>query len=315
MDGMFLAVAWYVPLLMKFLFGNILTPVFTRKLSQGTYLPQKLAVQFLFCSVLALATALYIGNLTFDVNMMVISIVGFANAWAAYASWRAMAINMSKMSLFVLLNPGLSMALSVVFLGESQHLSTALVAGILLNLGAMFLMGRADFLVTKKDGQEKTVEDRQKNREFYLAVLTYSFIWGMANFFVKYWSLNNVPVGTYISGWYAGSLIGALSIVYAVSRNSQSKELFGKNQLTRADLIRLIFVSVTILASLASIYWSHFLAPQLVVFPLLILGDKIGPILVGFLFFGERKKFSTQELVYLVVGVVGGVLIAFSLYS
>lgn len=315
MDSMFLAVAWYIPLLMKFLFGNILTPVFSRKLSQGAYLPQKLAVQFLFCSVLAVTAALYFGNLTYDLDLLMISVVGFANAWAAYASWRAMAINMSKMSLFVLLNPGLSMALSVVFLGESQHLSTVLLMGIVLNLGAMFLMGRADFLASKKDGQKKThKEDHQKNKEFYLAVLTYSFVWGMANFFVKYWSLNNVPMETYISGWYVGSLIGALSIVYVASQRSQSKELFGKNQLTRADLFRLVLLSIAILASLASIYWAHFLAPQLVVFPLLIIGDKIGPILVGFFFFGERKKFNTQELAYLATGVLGGVLIAFSMY-
>lgn len=251
----------------------------------------------------------------FSITMLIVSLVGVANAWACYASWRAQAINLSKMSLFILLSPGLAMILSVLLLGESQYLSTSLLLGIVLNFSAILLSLYADFRKGKEGMPVKTVEEKRQSREFYFAVLTYSLIWGIANFLVKYWTLSEVPVGVYISGWYLGSFVGALSIVFVVLKNSRSQEMFGRNQLTQKDLFHLVFVSVAILVSLASTYWAHFLAPQLVVFPLLILGDKIGPILVGFFLFKEQKKFTKEELIYLAIGVFGGILIGFSIYQ
>lgn len=51
MDSMFLAVAWYVPLLVRFLFGSILTPVLTQKLRSGSIFAAKTrcAIFTLFC--------------------------------------------------------------------------------------------------------------------------------------------------------------------------------------------------------------------------------------------------------------------------
>lgn len=308
--SVFLGVSWLVPVLLKVLFGNFATPYLNKSISTGLYLPQKLALQFLFASIFTFAVAASLHQLVFTPTTVFIGAIGIANAWAVLAQWKAHAVSLSRTSFFMVGNGILAMALTTVFLGEYQILGTSLVTGIVLSFGAALLLAYSDF---QKRG-EKSALALAEARQFYLAVFTYTVIWGFANFLMKYWSLQVVPMWTYLSSWYVGSLIGALTVVWFLGRK-EGEATFGTKQITLRDAGRIAALSVALLASLGSLYWSHFCAPQLVLFPLFLAADLIAPIAVGFLFFKEHKKLNPFQLFCLGLAVLGGALVAFTMTS
>jgi uncharacterized integral membrane protein len=85
--------------------------------------------------------------------------------------------------------------------------------------------------------------------------------------------------------------------------------------MTLCDVGRIATLSAAILASFGSMYWAHFRAPQLVIFPLFLVADLIAPIIVGFMFFKEHRKFSPLQLVYLGIAVTGGTFVALTMVS
>ncbi len=301
----FLRVAWYIPVLLKMLFGNVIAPVLIKKVSDGLNLPKKITVTFFFCFIISLIVVVKMGS--FTVNSMTFAILGMglANAAANYASWRAQAINLSKMSLFVWLQPAIAMTLSAIFLGEHKHLSSTMLVGIALNLGAIILTSYSDF--KKKDGETKV--DARKNREFYISVLTCSFLFGLANFLYKCLTVKDVPMGQFLPSWYFGSFVGGVCLIWITSFRGTSKKIIGSEALTRMDYCFLALLGIIYVGNLGALYWSHFLAPQVVLFPLYVMGDKVIPILVGFVIFKEQKKYSRAQLAYLAIGVVGTLLI------
>ncbi|PIR83412.1 hypothetical protein COU19_00425 [Candidatus Kaiserbacteria bacterium CG10_big_fil_rev_8_21_14_0_10_56_12] len=303
MGAFFLSIPWFVPILSKVLFGNVVASYLHKRMSLGSRLPQKLVLQFTCTSVLAIGAAWVLDQLVFNSTTAPVVALGVANAWACHAQWKAHAVSLSRTSFFMFGNGALAMLLTTVFLGEVQIVTTTLLMGIILYFGAALLLTREDLRATGTVPEEL---DPIQARQFYRAVATYTLVWGVANFVVKYLSVEEVPVGTYLSAWYSGSLLGAWILKWRVEGLRFDWEL------ARSDMPRIEVLSIAIIANLASIYWAHWLAPQLVIFPLLLVADLVAPAVVGFVFFKEHRNFSRAQLCFLGIAIIGGILVAFT---
>ena len=82
--------------------------------------------------------------------------------------------------------------------------------------------------------------------------------------------------------------------------------------LPRGDWLRVVGLNCLVLVTMSAAFWAYRLAPQTVVQPLFLVGEMVGPALVGLYVFGEREALDRLEHLYFAVGLVGGVLVALS---
>ena len=70
--------------------------------------------------------------------------------------------------------------------------------------------------------------------------------------------------------------------------------------------------SLLILGSVGAAYGAYRLAPQTVVQPLFLVGEMVGPALIGLYVFGEREALARRDQAYFALGLAGGLLVALS---
>jgi hypothetical protein len=127
---------WYVPVAVRVITGYVAVPILLKPLvdryAQATLLP----LQFAECGVGALALAAALGELHPD--WMIIA-VGTANGLAAYCYRQAIAISLSRTSLFAFWDDLLAMGLSYALLGEGQFLNLRIALGVVTSVTAVVL--------------------------------------------------------------------------------------------------------------------------------------------------------------------------------
>jgi len=170
---------WLVPIVLKCVLVYLFGSWFMKKMVSLPSRTQRFFLQFLFCSILALAIAAYQGALSLNGSFLVLLAIGFFNGLAAFCQWKAIDINLSKNSLFTVWDDVIAMGLSCVILNETKVLNHGLVAGILICLITVVLFA---FYSYKKSSTSKTTNTPPA---FFFYVGTYSVIWGVATFFMR----------------------------------------------------------------------------------------------------------------------------------
>jgi len=271
---------------------------------------KRLFLQFLFCAILSLITALALGQISLSKTLFTIVIIGFFNGFAAYFQWRAIHINLAKTSLFTFWDDIIAMSLSFFILHEGKFLNVWSSLGIgiiLLSAIVMVFYGYRQ----KHKSEDKNLEIKTANKENLRLlgwVAGYSVIWGFATFFMRFFAVEEVGKGTFLSGWYSGALIAAtvLLLIHKEKTNSDKKSL----AIRAKDILLVGLLSIFIFLSLGLSYWSFQLAPQTIVQPLFLVGEMVLPALIGLYIFGEIKGFDIKQKALLALGLAGGIIVA-----
>ena len=286
---------WYVPVLLRIGAAYIAGPLLLKPLVDKYPQAKLLLIQFVVCFAVALLGAVALHQHHFDWR---IAAVGFGNGLAAYCYYKAIALSLSRTSLFAFWDDLLAMGLSYGLLHEGQFLNVRIVLGIGVSVGAVILF-------TIHSSHQQTHERLPKC--LYLYAGAYSILLGGGVFFMRYLGVQGTRLGTFLVNWYGGITIAALLLVLTAVDPAQFP-----SKLPRRSLPRLFGLSLVALVAMSAAYEAYRLAPQTVVQPLFLVGEMIAPALIGLYVFAERQVLDRQERLYFALGLAGGLLVALS---
>lgn len=294
---------WLIPIILACISSYVLQPILNKKISGLPSRTRNLCWQYCFAAIFANTLAL-VSDIHFfeDQRIIVIVIIGIFNALGAYCYWRAIAISLSETSLFAQADGLIAMFLGFFILGESQLFNFGLGIGIIFLLCAVFL-----FVMAGRDA-----DFQYSDIIFYpkkgigMWIVFFCVIWGIAIFSMRYFALGGMPLLNYVAGWYGGSFIGAL-IVFSLAGGAEA----GRPLLTK-DILRILPLSLTIWVSLMLGYWARQLTPLIVSQPIFQIVGMILPTVIGLWVFKEIKELNLFSRAAIVIGLVGGTIIALS---
>lgn len=292
-------IPWYVPVLLRIGAAYIAGPLLLKPLVDRYAQATLLLLQFLGCLAVALPLAVVWHQHQLDWRIVA---VGFSNGLAAYCYYKAIALSLSRTALFAFWDDLLAMGLSYTLLHEGQFLNARLVLGIGVSLGAVLL-----FTVHSYYQQAQEPTTKRLPMRLYLYAGAYSVILGLGLFFIRYLGVQGTALGTFLVNWYGGIVMAALLLVLSGADPAQAPFT-----LPWRVLPRLGGLSLVALVAMSGAYGAYRLAPQTVVQPLFLVGEMIGPALIGLYVFGERQALDRQERLYFVLGLAGGLLVALS---
>jgi len=287
---------WQIPLILSITFGYITQPFLIKKVAQLSSRARNLVWQYFFSALLATTTALICGASFGNKQFFVVGIIGAANAFGCYCHWRAVAISLSKTSLFTQADDLTALALGYIILREGKFLNPLLSIGIIFCLGAAFILSYAKSHSRQGD----------KHYNIFIWIAAYSIIWGIAMFSMRYFALGGMSILSFMAAWYEGSFCGAC-LVFMLSSKKEKGE-----PLTWQQIPRVIPLAVNIWITLMIVYWVRMLAPITVAQPIWQVSEMILPTIVGLWIFKEFKELHNIERMAMVVGVTGGLIIMFS---
>jgi hypothetical protein len=295
--------SWYVPVVIRIIVTYVALPVLVKPLAEHPARAPILALQFLGAVGLALPAALLLGQGTLHVP---IAIVGFFTGLAAYAYWRAIDLSLSRTALFAFWDDLIAMGLSYSLLHEGQFLNAWMLIGIGVSVLAVILFTVHSY-VTRSTGPE---DQAPVPRVHFLYVGLYSVILGLGVFFMRYIGLQDVGLAQFLVNWYGGAWLaaGLLVLTFRARMRTPTVPL----ALSRQEWLRLGGGSFLILVAVGAAYGAYRLAPQTIVQPLFLVGEMVGPALVGLYVFGERDALARRDQLYFVLGLAGGLLVALS---
>ncbi len=288
---------WYVPVILEILIGFGFARYLMKKCTDTCDREHYFLLQYACCASIAFLVAAFLGQISFSKTAIAIMALGVINALATYCQWRAMALSMSKTSLFTMWDDLIAMFLSYSILREGRFFNPRLAAGVGISLLAIGLFVRKDY-------KDKPAEKHSPSR-LYAYILAYSVIWGVASFLMRLWAVNNVPPGTFLFGWYSGSFIGALAVYKLCSPPPATRPF-------PVLLKRTLPLSLAIVGSLALEFWAYSLAPLVVVQPIFLVAEIIVPTLIGLWIFKERKNLGLNGWLYFALGIGGALITALS---
>jgi hypothetical protein len=290
---------WYVPVILRIGAAYIAGPLLLKPLVDQYPQAKLLLIQFAVCFAVALPGAVALNQHHFDWHIVA---VGFGNGLAAYCYYKAIALSLSRTSLFAFWDDLLAMGLSYGLLHEGQFLNARIVLGIGVSVGAVIL-----FTVhgAQQQGQEQAAARLPKR--LYVYAGAYSILLGGGVFFMRYLGVQGTRLGTFLVNWYGGVVVAALLLVLTSTDPAQVP-----SRIPRRALPRLFGLSLVALVAMSAAYEAYRLAPQTVVQPLFLVGEMIAPALIGLYVFAERQALDRQERLYFVLGLAGGLLVALS---
>jgi len=300
--------SWLVPILLKMILVYVLGAWFMKRMVGLPSRTQRFFLQFLFCSIIALGFAAYRGELILSGSFFVLVLIGFFNGLAAFHQWKAIDISLSKNSLFTFWDDIIAMTLSCIILHETKVFNWGIGIGILVSLAAVILFALHSY--RKSRSNQKVTKT---GIAFFYYVGVYSVIWGIATFFMRYFALNQLPIGTFLAGWYSGACVAATLILLFYKEKGQAAIIQNKTAKEKVALILSgVILSLYIIIALALCYWSYELAPLNVVQPLFLVGEMVGPSLVGLYIYKEAKNLDRTEKLLFLLGIAGGTIVALS---
>ena len=87
---------WLLPVFLRLIIGHVLQAALIKKITGQHSRTSRFLLTYLFCSAIGVISALIFGQLALDRVVMIVMIIGFFNAIAAYAHWVASDISMSR---------------------------------------------------------------------------------------------------------------------------------------------------------------------------------------------------------------------------
>jgi hypothetical protein len=294
---------WYVPVLLRIAVTYVALPILVKPLAEHSARAPILALQFFGAVGLALPAALLLGQATLHGP---IAVVGFFTGLAAYAYWRAIDLSLSRTALFAFWDDLIAMGLSYGLLREGRFLNGWLLTGIGLSVLAVILFTVHDY-VARADSPEDQVP---VPRVHVLYVGLYSVILGLGVFFMRYIGLQGIGLAQFLVNWYGGAGVAAGLLVLSFRFRMRTPAV--PLALSRHEWVRLGGGSLLILVAVGAAYGAYRLAPQTVVQPLFLVGEMVGPALIGLYVFGEREALARRDQAYFALGLAGGLLVALS---
>jgi len=297
-------VAWWLPVILRLVAAYLIAQPLMKVLTGMPSRTRTLLYQYAGCATCALLLAYYQRtSITADPFLLLIFLIGIGNGFAVYWQWRALHLSMYKTSLFTVWDDILAMSLSLIVLGEAKFLNAGIWAGITVSFLALALFVRHDYQ-RKQSGQ---TEKGETPTAFYNYVLRYSLIWGIMLFASRYFAVQDMPMGAFLTALYGGALL-AVGFIHWKNLDKEPADIRRQRPTTRA-VVLVGICSVFVMASQGLAYWAYALAPQNVVQPIFFVGEMILPALVGLYFFHERKDMTWQEWCYFALGGSAVVLI------
>jgi hypothetical protein len=292
---------WYVPVAVRMVTGYVAVPILLKPLADRYAQAPLLLIQFAGCFALAPALAAALGQASLDWTIVA---VGGVNGLAAYCYRQAIAMSLSRTALFAFWDDLLAMGLSYGLLGEGQFLNRRTILGIVVSVSAVIL-----FTVhSARKGQAGKDEENRISMRLYVYAGAYSIILGVGVFFMRYLGVQGVSLGTCLVNWYGGVVLAAAFLLLS----APAEERAGQAMLPRKDWLRVVGLSCSVLVTMSAAFWAYRMAPQTVVQPLFLVGEMVGPALVGLYVFAEREALDRIEQCYFVLGLGGGLLVALS---
>ena len=174
---------WQVPAGLTILIAYVLQSFLIKRISNAPGRARNLVLQYFFAASLIWLSVFaldLLGLIEFGIDRRMLMVIGICliNAFACYAHWRAMAINMAVTSVSTWADDLTGMLLGYLFLHEGQYLSPALGLVILLVFGSILI-----FSFAKNSLQGVS---NQNLGRIYLWIGSYSLIWGGLGFLMRY---------------------------------------------------------------------------------------------------------------------------------
>lgn len=254
---------------------------------------RKLVWQYSFTASLALITAAIFGQLELSWPVIIVAVIGAANAFACYCHWRAYDISMARTAILSNLDDLFAIGLGYALLGELGLLTPILAAGIVVSVISATIFAR--------------IKRQDKVTGW---VLGYSLIWGIALFSMRYFSVKGLSILTFVFAWYAGAWFGALFTRFVIMRFVKMGRSEAGPPLTHIQRARVSLLAVAIWISLMLACWMRKLVPITVVQPIQLVAEMSVPALIGLTIFSEARSMSRREIVMIIMGLVGISLIA-----
>ena len=290
--------AWYVPVLLKILISNGLASIMIKKNVMSTSRTKRFLVQFLLCTGFTAVISLFSGRFQFSYMTGLIVLVGFFNGFAAYCQWKAIEISLSKNSLFTFWDDIIAMTLAWVILAEGRLLNSRLILGTCISLISVCLFTGYEY--KKKKG----TENERSPFIFLIYVGIYSFIWGVAVFLIRCFTLKNIGVFTFLPAWYFGASIAAVIIRFKM-KDSEKNDL----PMSVKDFISILILSMSVFSGLGAAFLSYQSAPLVIAQPLFLVGEMIIPALLGLYLFKEIKYLDFVEKGLFCMAALGSAII------
>jgi len=254
---------------------------------------RKLVWQYFFAALLALTTAAVAGQLALSWPIMIVAVIGAANAFACYCHWRAYDISMARTAVLSNLDDLTAIGLGYALLGELGVLTPVLTAGVIISIISATTFARV-----------KRSNDGSSGRLIGW-VLGYSSIWGVATFSMRFFSVQGLSMPTFIAAWYAGAWFGALFTRYVIMGSDEAGP-----PLTHTQRAKTLLLAIAIWTSLISAYWIFQLVPITVIQPIQLVAEMSIPAVIAMIFFGEARNMSRKEIIVIAGGLIGVALIA-----
>ena len=295
---------WQVPALLTILIAYILQPYLIKKVANASGRARNLVLQYFFATVLISFSVLVLhllGLIRFGIDrgMLIVTGICLINGFACYAHWRATAINMAVTSVSTWADDLTGMLLGYWFLSEGRYLSPA------LGLGIMFVFGSVLIFAFAKNSLQGV--SNQNLGRIYFWIGSYSLIWGGLNFLMRYFSLAGMLWWQFLMSWYIGSFIGSC-ILFLFSDDAERGVGVPLKESVRGPLM----LSFCIVTSSGTLYWTRSLAPMVIATPVFQVSEMVFPTLIGLWVFHERKNFNFLGWLAMALGLVGGLIVAFS---
>ncbi len=294
---------WYVPVVLRIVVTYVALPILVKPLADHPARAPILALQFLGAVGLALPGALILGQGTLHLP---IAVVGFFTGLAAYAYWRAIDLSLSRTALFAFWDDLIAMGLSYGLLREGRFLNAWMLTGMGLSVLAVILFTVHSY-VSRSD---RPKDQDPVPRVHFLYIGLYSVTLGLGVFFMRYIGLQDVGLAQFLINWYGGAwlAVGLLVLTLRARRRTPAAPL----ALSRQAWLRLGASSLLILVAVGAAYSAYRVAPQTIVQPLFLVGEMVGPALIGLFVFREREGLARHDQAYFALGLAGGLLVALS---
>lgn len=287
---------WQIIVLLRVFCAHVVVSTMLKKLTARPSRTRQIALQFGVCTFFSLIWVIVVGQKLIVSTTFFIALLGIVNSFACYTQWRAVDISLSKTAFFTQFDDIIAISLGFVFLGEKNLLSPTLVSGMVLCIGAAVSFS----LFGKKSDKE---QGKNRIRELFFAIFTYSVIWGVATFAMRYFALNNISLPHFLMSWYGGSFVGSLLLLRFAGEKERGAGL------TVVAVRNVLVFSVFIWLSMVLGYWAFIKAPIAVVQPIFQVTEMVFPAIIGLWLFKEAKTLSKVEKIVFATGLSGVTII------
>ena len=291
---------WHVPVAISLTVSFVVTPWLLKKNANLPSRTRRLSWQFGLCAAMTLVIALVSGA-PISSAMLIIVGLGAVNSFGAYCQWRAIAISLSKTSLFTWWDDLIAMALGYTLLHETRYLEPFLALGVVISIASV-----VTFPYVKRGNAEEARLARREWKRLIGWVWGYSVIWGVAGYAMRSFALREIALPSFVASWYTGAFMGSLCIHLFANATERGTAL------TLRDLRWVFPLSLAIMGALSLKYWAMSLAPLTVLQPFYQVGEMIMPTFVGLVIYKEARSLTRAEKTLFALAISGGAIIALS---